>query len=348
VQLQSVPQVADLNVRLRIKPIVVRLALWGAIISASALAGVSTVQAASPSGTAVSVIPAAAANGAEGRRILKVDGDVFMGDKVQTGPGGEAQIEFKDATRLVVGPNSLMTIDAFVFNADNTARKITVNAAKGAFRFITGNSEKQAYTIKTPTATIGVRGTQFDFSVAGNGEMTLALFEGQARVCDLAGVCRDVRGSCAVVVAPPSGGVDPATWNQPVAARFPYVASQASLLPRFRVNTTSCADREASVNVNRNSTTDGTRTNSRTSTSRPAPDPSPPDDHCGDEGEGSQTYDTSSRLGARAMSTTAKSLGGGLGSGFGGRSLGGSSKGSGKSGAGTSGRSSGSNGRSKD
>lgn len=347
-QLQSVPQLADLNVRLRIKPIVVRLALWGAIISASALAGASTVQAASPSGTAVSVIPAAAANGAEGRRVLKVDGDVFMGDKVQTGPGGEAQIEFKDATRLVVGPNSLMTIDAFVFNADNTARKITVNAAKGAFRFITGNSEKQAYTIKTPTATIGVRGTEFDFSVAGNGEMTLALFEGQARVCDLAGVCRDVRGSCAVVVAPASGGVDPATWSQPVAARFPYVASQASLLPRFRVNTTSCADREASLSVNPASTNDGRRANSRTTSSRPAPDPSPPDDHCGDEGEETGSYDTSTRLGASALSAGAKSLGGGFGGSFGGRSFGGSSKASGKSGAGNSGRSGGSNGRSKD
>ncbi len=43
-----------------------------------------------------------------------------------------------------------MTIDAFAFDERNTARKITMNATKGAFRFITGNSEKQAYTINLP------------------------------------------------------------------------------------------------------------------------------------------------------------------------------------------------------
>ncbi len=160
-----------------------------------------------------------------------------MGDKVQTGPGGEAQIQFKDATKLVVGPNSSMTIDAFVFDESNTARKVTMNATKGAFRFITGSSAKQAYTINTPTATIGVRGTRFDFTVAGNGEMTFAIFEGQARVCDRSGVCRDVRGGCEVVITPPGGGVQPANWGAPVAAKFPYVESQDSLLPAFRVNT---------------------------------------------------------------------------------------------------------------
>ncbi len=166
-------------------------------------------------------MPAAAAAGTTGRRTLQVDGDVFMGDKVQTGPGGEAQIQFKDATKLVVGPNSSMTIDAFVFDESNTARKVTMNATKGAFRFITGTSAKQAYTINTPTATIGVRGTRFDFTVAGNGEMTFAIFEGQARVCDRAGVCRDVRGGCEVVITPPGGGVQPANWGCPLPPNSP-------------------------------------------------------------------------------------------------------------------------------
>ncbi len=121
-----------------------------------------------------------------------------MGDKVQTGPGGEAQIQFKDATKLVVGPNSSMTIDAFVFDESNTARKVTMNATKGAFRFITGSSAKQAYTINTPTATIGVRGTRFDFTVAGNGEMTFAIFEAR-------------RGS-AIVPASAAMGAAAARW----------------------------------------------------------------------------------------------------------------------------------------
>ena len=70
------------------------------------------------------MVPAAAASGTSGRRVLEVKGPVFMGDRVQTGASGEAQIEFRDNTRLVVGPNSLMTIDAFVFNENNTAKKM--------------------------------------------------------------------------------------------------------------------------------------------------------------------------------------------------------------------------------
>jgi hypothetical protein len=296
--------------------------MFASILTVVAVDSASAITA---SGTAVYVVPAAAAAGTTGRRTLQVDGDVFMGDKVQTGPGGEAQIQFKDATKLVVGPNSSMTIDAFVFDERNTARKITMNAAKGAFRFITGNSEKQAYTINTPTATIGIRGTRFDFSVAGNGEMTFALFDGQARVCDRAGNCRDVRGNCEVVVTPPGGGVDPAAWSPSVAGRFPYVQSQDSLLPAFRVSTAGCGSRGGTMLRERSASNSDQDRGARRERSFDAPDRGP---HCG-EGEGG--YGSTNR-GASALSAGGK--------GFGGRS-----KGDGKS-AGNNGRS-GDSGRSK-
>ena len=79
----------------------------------------------------------------------------------------------------------MMVIDAFVFNDDNTARKISINAVRGAFRFITGNSPKDAYSITTPTATIGVRGTEFDFNVdPRDGTTRVVQFEGKTR-----GIC---------------------------------------------------------------------------------------------------------------------------------------------------------------
>ena len=59
-----------------------------------------------------------------------------------------------------------MVIDAFVFNDQrHGAAQVSINAVKGAFRFITGNSPKDAYSITTPTAMIGVRGTEFDIDV---------------------------------------------------------------------------------------------------------------------------------------------------------------------------------------
>lgn len=108
-------------------------------------------------GTVLAVIQQSEADGQTGKRTLVLDGPVFSGDTVITGPSGNAQIKFRDNTKLVVGPNSTMKIDAFIFQGD-TARKITINAVRGAFRFITGSSPKDAYQITTPTATIGVRG----------------------------------------------------------------------------------------------------------------------------------------------------------------------------------------------
>ncbi|MDF2994917.1 MAG: hypothetical protein K0R27_554, partial [Xanthobacteraceae bacterium] len=55
--------------------------MFASILTVVAVDSASAITA---SGTAVYVVPAAAAAGTTGRRTLQVDGDVFMGDKVQT------------------------------------------------------------------------------------------------------------------------------------------------------------------------------------------------------------------------------------------------------------------------
>ena len=83
--------------------------------AAFAVIGATSVgYADAPSGTAVDVVPLARADGAAGFRVLIDQGSVYSGDKIVTGPVGQAQILFRDNTKLVVGPNSSMTIDAFV------------------------------------------------------------------------------------------------------------------------------------------------------------------------------------------------------------------------------------------
>ena len=111
-----------------------------------------------PSGHAVKVDPAVNATGPGGERLIELQGAVFMGDQIVAGSHGLAQIKFIDETRLVVGPNSRLTIDTFLFNPDLTARDVTVTVLKGTFRFISGKSPAGAYTIRTPTATVGIRG----------------------------------------------------------------------------------------------------------------------------------------------------------------------------------------------
>ena len=111
-----------------------------------------------PSGSAIRVDPAVNASGITGSRLLVLEGAVFMGDEIVAQPHGLAQIRFIDNTRIVIGPNSRLRIDTFIFNPDYTAKNVTITAVKGVFRFISGNSPEGAYRIRTPTMTIGVRG----------------------------------------------------------------------------------------------------------------------------------------------------------------------------------------------
>ena len=111
-----------------------------------------------PSGSAIRVDPAVNASGITGSRLLVLEGAVFMGDEIVAHPHGLAQIRFIDNTRIVIGPNSRLRIDTFIFNPDYTAKNVTITAVKGVFRFISGNSPDGAYQIRTPTMTIGVRG----------------------------------------------------------------------------------------------------------------------------------------------------------------------------------------------
>ena len=123
-----------------------------------AMAATASSASADPSGLVLAVVQQSEARGDSGQRVLFPEAPVYSGDQIVTGPSGNAQVRFRDNTKLVVGPNSMMTIDAFVFTNDTTARKISINVVRGALRFFTGNSPKDAYTITTPTATIGTRG----------------------------------------------------------------------------------------------------------------------------------------------------------------------------------------------
>jgi hypothetical protein len=208
------------------------------LLAGTAISGQAT--ALEPSGSAVSVDPAVSARGGEGSRVLEVRGAVFMGDEIVAGPNGLAQIRFIDDTKLVIGPNSRLTIDKFVFNADNTAQQVTIDMVKGAFRFISGNSPHEAYTLRTPTMTIGVRGTVVDINARGADSSAIFL-DGSGNVCDAGGTCVIALDDCVLHVAPAGGGVGTATGldrQQRLSAFFPFISgSQGALDSAFRFNT---------------------------------------------------------------------------------------------------------------
>jgi hypothetical protein len=252
-------------------------------IGVAAALGAAAVPAfaAEQSGTAVAVRQSATATGEGGQRALQAAGPVFMNDTINTTSSGQAQIELLDQTRLVVGPNSSMVIDQFVYSGNSAANRVSINVTKGAFRFITGLSPKKAYSIKTPTATIGVRGTQLDVAFV-NGVTSFALFEGSARVCDLRNRCIDFSRRCEAAIVPAQNDMQRlspgSATTRYLGRNFPYIASQASLLPNYRVDTSGCGYTGGDAGA--------------TPASGPGanPSPSPPSDGGEEGGEGGSDF----------------------------------------------------------
>jgi hypothetical protein len=98
--------------------------------------------------------------------------DIFLGDRIVTGPGGGLQILLLDGTTFSIGPNSSMVIDEFVFNPATGTGRLTASVARGTLRVISGRlarQEQEAIRVRLPTATVGVRGTMALFTGGPNG-----------------------------------------------------------------------------------------------------------------------------------------------------------------------------------
>jgi hypothetical protein len=133
----------------------------------------------------------------KGARALPISlGENVVRNKiVRTGADSSTKLVFVDDSNLAVGPVSTVTLDRFVFAGDSTYRQVTVNLVRGAFRFSTGSSDKRAYKINTPGATIGVRGTELDI-ISERARTVVTLNDGAALVCTRSG------GKCVTLSSP--------------------------------------------------------------------------------------------------------------------------------------------------
>jgi hypothetical protein len=102
-------------------------------------------------------------------RRLAVKDDVHLDETISTMPKSASQLVFFDGTTMGIGENSNVVLSKFVYDPRPSAAQFAVNYIKGGFRFITGAFSKESYDVETPTATIGVRGTDFDTWVDPTG-----------------------------------------------------------------------------------------------------------------------------------------------------------------------------------
>jgi hypothetical protein len=113
--------------------------------------------------------------------------DVFSYDTIKTG-NGKVGIDFIDETRVDITEHSKLVIDEFVYDPNTKTGSLSLKATLGTVRYASGQiakNSKQNVKIKTPTATIAVRGTDFAMTVNEIGGSTIVLLPS----CDGNGFC---------------------------------------------------------------------------------------------------------------------------------------------------------------
>lgn len=141
------------------------LAVLAAAISAPAFAETVGVNAA----VVNDVRMASAANAPA--HAAQVKERVSLGNQIATGRSSALQVLLLDRTNFQLGANARITVDKFVYDPARASSAVGLSVAKGAFRFMSGkptHANPGQSSIRTPTASIGIRGTIVEGAVGAD------------------------------------------------------------------------------------------------------------------------------------------------------------------------------------
>lgn len=139
---------------------------------------------------------------------------VSLGNPVRTGRSSHAQILLLDRTSFQIGANAQLTIDRFVYDPNRSASAVGASVARGSFRFVSGAPTRRRpgeSGIRTPAASIGVRGTIVEGVV---GEDAIRIARSESGVPSVDGADADsaslilLRGPGAGIPGEPAGAID--------------------------------------------------------------------------------------------------------------------------------------------
>lgn len=148
---------------------------------------------------------------------------VSLSNAIQTGRSSRLQILLLDGTSFQVGANARLTVDRFVYDPARSASEVGVNVARGSFRFVSGAPTRQRpgqSGIRTPVASIGVRGTIVEGAV---GADAIRIYSAESGVPAVAGADPNtaslilLRGPGAGVPGEPAGAIDVTAAGRTVA-----------------------------------------------------------------------------------------------------------------------------------
>lgn len=187
---------------------------------------------------------------------VRPDVPIRSGDRIRTGPDGRVQLRFADGAMMSIQPGSDFRIDAFAFDA--VRQRSFFELMHGSLRAVSGTIGKRnrdEWRLKTPTATIGIRGTEFTVeervcgaagcAAGAAGGLTVAVIAGRVAVSNEAGSIevpagatlrvRDARTAPALAAAAPrragsgGSGIRPLDGPDPGAMSPPAQPAPPSL-----------------------------------------------------------------------------------------------------------------------
>lgn len=136
--------------------------LW--LLALMLLSPVAIVVAA-PAGSVVFVNGHVSASSAtHGERTLSKDDPVFNSDTIDTAANGRGQLRFTDGGLVSLMPNTIFSVEEYFFEDEANSDSAVFGLLKGGLRTITGSVGKvkhEEYELKTPVATLGIRGTEY-------------------------------------------------------------------------------------------------------------------------------------------------------------------------------------------
>ena len=113
---------------------------------------------------------------AKGRVSIERNGQTLAGevgarlqpaDVLKTGADGSVGVTMSDNSLLSVGPNSVLALDKYEFDATTSQGQFDASLQKGSLAVISGRMAKQspeAMKVRTPSSILGIRGTEFVIS----------------------------------------------------------------------------------------------------------------------------------------------------------------------------------------
>ena len=111
-------------------------------------------------------------------RLLENQDDVHQDEIITTALDSATEIVFRDGTKISIGPGTRLTLDRFVYDSGADTGTFEMKVVVGVVRFVSGklaDPSETAYKIKTPTVTIGIRGTTLTTVVDADGNTATLL-----------------------------------------------------------------------------------------------------------------------------------------------------------------------------